>query len=82
MKPQKFTTEGTENKKFRFFKSPVNSAIASSLKEYHWIRECKKVKGRYKKTNTMRAHREGEGSGFPVTFLYLKLFSVFSVVNF
>ena len=81
MRPQKFTTEDSE-KNFRFFKCSVNSAVASSPTEYHWLRECKKVKGRYKKTNTMRAHREGEGSGFPVTFLYLKLFSVFSVVNF
>ncbi|MFZ3138534.1 MAG: hypothetical protein WA126_14215 [Thermodesulfovibrionales bacterium] len=34
MKPQKFTTENTEKKNFRFFKSSVNSVVASSQKEY------------------------------------------------
>ena len=34
MKPQKFTTENTERKNFRFFKSSVNSVVASSQKEY------------------------------------------------
>jgi hypothetical protein len=33
MKPQKFTTEDTEKKNFRFFKSSVNSVVASSQKE-------------------------------------------------
>ena len=58
MKPQKFTTEDSE-KNFRFFKCSVNSAVASSPKEYPWIRECRKVKGRHKETNTMRAQRGG-----------------------
>jgi len=34
MKPQEFTTEGTEKKNLRFFKSSVNSAVASSQKEF------------------------------------------------
>jgi hypothetical protein len=34
MKPQKFTTENTEKKNFRFFKSSVNSEVASSQKEF------------------------------------------------
>ena len=33
MKPQKFTTEGTEKKNVRFFKSSVNSVLTSSLSE-------------------------------------------------
>ena len=45
MIPQKFTTEGTEKKNFRFFKSSISAV-------------------------------------FLVTFLYLNLLSVFSVVNF
>ena len=39
MKTQKFTAEDTEKKNFRFFKSSVNSMVASSLKEYPWISE-------------------------------------------
>ena len=34
MKPQKLTIENTEKKNFRFFKSSVNSVVASSQKEY------------------------------------------------
>ena len=34
MKPQKFTTECTEKKNFRFIKSSVNSVVASSQKEF------------------------------------------------
>jgi len=34
MKPQKFTTEDTEKKNSRFFKSSVNSVDASSPKGY------------------------------------------------
>ena len=55
MKPQKFTTEDTEKKSFRFIKSSVNSVVASS------------PIGRHKKTNTVRAQR-GKGSDFLVTF--------------
>ena len=68
MKPEKFTTEGTEKKNFRFFKNSVNSVIASSQKEYT--------------ERMLRVHREGERSDLLATFLYLNLFSVFSVVNF
>jgi len=32
MKPQKFTTEDTEKKNLDFFKSSVNSVVATSLK--------------------------------------------------
>jgi len=39
MKPQKFTTEDTEKMNFRFLKSSVNSMVASSPKEYPWIKE-------------------------------------------
>jgi hypothetical protein len=59
MKPQKFTTEDSEKKNFRFVKCSVNSAVPSSPKEYPWIIECRKVKGWHKKTNTMRAQRGG-----------------------
>jgi len=38
MKPKKLTTEDTEKKKFRFFKSSVNSVVAPSQKEYPWIK--------------------------------------------
>ena len=34
MKPQEFTTEDTEKKNFSFFKSSVNSVVASSQKEF------------------------------------------------
>jgi hypothetical protein len=33
MNPQKFTTGDTEKKNFRFLKSSVNSAVASSQKD-------------------------------------------------
>jgi hypothetical protein len=32
MKPQKYTTEDTEKKSFRFLKSPVNSMVVSFQK--------------------------------------------------
>jgi GxxExxY protein len=34
MKPQKVTTENTEKKHYRFYKSSVNSVVASSQKEF------------------------------------------------
>ena len=34
MKPQNFTTEDSEKKKFRFFKNSVNSVVASSPGEF------------------------------------------------
>jgi len=34
MKPEKFTTEDTEKKNYRFFKNSVNSVVASSSKDY------------------------------------------------
>ena len=77
MKPLKFTTEVTEKKNFRFFKSSVNSIGASSSKNI-LVASLKAV---HKKTNTMRAQR-GKGSDFLVISLYLNLFSAFSVVNF
>ena len=39
VKPQKFTTECTDKKKFRFFKNSVNSVIASSPKKIRAQRE-------------------------------------------
>ena len=60
MKPQKFTTEDTEKKNFRFFKSSANSVVASSPKEY----PCSKVKGRHKKTNTSESTERGREATF------------------
>ena len=43
--------------------------------------QCRKVKGRHKMTNIMSAQRGGE-TRLSRDFLYLNLFSVFSVINF